>query len=450
MLLFDAMLSYSQILIDDGPIIINKQKEIASDFVIQGNSWNHRILTYWFSNGTNDINGDDERTAIRSAMDIWQNQTDIKFLEVCDSDNADIIILWGTGDHGDSSPFNGVGGTLAHGFYPPPNGSHAGDIHFDDAETWTTATRSNSDQPIDLITIAAHELGHSLGLAHSTVSNALMYAYYFSSHRYLDQDDIDGIRSIYGNPGTYDFISCPSVVCSSGNIFSVNDLPAVDSIIWSIGPGLTIFSGQNTNSPVIKATGNCNTWVSVRLVNDCGSITLPQKTIFAGAPYTPIINGSTYITCDDELFTEDNRKTVTWSVYGPMQIVGQTYGYRCTIEGTGNGYGWVYATTSSECDTTTSELFVEVDCGYLLVFTPNPASGETILSIESNSEKKIADETVDWELEVYDQAQILKLKNTKVKGKENRFNTSGWKEGIYAARVKYDDKILTGKLVVKK
>ncbi|MGE0020104.1 MAG: M43 family zinc metalloprotease [Draconibacterium sp.] len=248
----------------------------------------------------------------------------------------------------------------------------------------------------------------------------------------------------------HSYISSPSIVCTTGDIFKVNNLPPVDSIIWSTGPGLTIFSGQNTNSPVIKAIGNGSTWVGVRLVNDCGNITLPQKTIFAGAPYTPVIDGSNYITCDNELFTEGNNKTVTWSVYGPMQIVGQTYGYRCTIEGTGNGYGWVYATASSECDTTTSELFVEVDCGYLLVFSPNPASGETILSIESTSEKKIVDETIDWELEVYDNTQNLKLKNSKVKGKEYRFNTSGWKEGIYVARVKYDDKILTGKLVVKR
>jgi hypothetical protein len=182
---------------------------MTPDYVIQGNSWNHRILTYWFSNGTNDITGNEERIAIRSAMDIWQTQTNLRFFEVCDSVDADIIFMWTTGDHGDGYPFDGTGGTLAHAFFPPPNGDYAGDVHFDDDETWTTATRPNSDQPIDLITIAAHELGHSLGLAHSSVSSALMYAYYSGSHRYLHQDDINGIRSIYGNPGTYDLFPAP-------------------------------------------------------------------------------------------------------------------------------------------------------------------------------------------------------------------------------------------------
>lgn len=43
-----------------------------------------------------------------------------------------------------------------------------------------------------------HEFGHALGLAHSNVSDALMYPYYGGPHRYLHQDDNDGIQAIYG------------------------------------------------------------------------------------------------------------------------------------------------------------------------------------------------------------------------------------------------------------
>ena len=245
-------------------------------------------------------------------------------------------------------------------------------------------------------------------------------------------------------------ISGPSVLCNSPEAYNLTNTPG-GAITWTNSNNTSRVSNQGSNPCNFSSVSNGSGWIKASFTSGCGtSFTLDQKNIWVGGPETPVIDGSTYITCDNELFTEDNRKTVTWSVYGPMQIVGQTYGYRCTIEGTGNGYGWVYATAANGCDTITSELFVEVDCGYLLVFTPNPATGETILSIESTSEKKIVDETIDWELEVYDQAQNLKLKNPKAQGKEYRFNTSGWKEGIYVARVKYDDKILTGKLVVKK
>jgi hypothetical protein len=97
-----------------------------------------------------------------------------------------------------------VNGVLAHAFFPPPNsGPLAGDIHFDDAKMFTLDLRPGSSaQPLDLATVAAHEIGHALGLDHSQVNSAVMAPIYVGSRRALTQDDIDGVRGIYGiNPG---------------------------------------------------------------------------------------------------------------------------------------------------------------------------------------------------------------------------------------------------------
>lgn len=95
--------------------------------------------------------------------------------------------------------------------------------------------------------------------------------------------------------------------------------------------------------------------------------------------------------------------------------------------------------------------FEEGSCGrYLLVFTPNPSTGETTLSIENTTEETEFDITEEWDLEIYNNSQMLKEKKTKIKGKEYRFNTSGWKDGVYMVRITYKDEILTGKLIVKK
>jgi hypothetical protein len=129
---------------------------------------------------------------MRPAPNVLFQQT-----EVSSAASADIVILWAIGDHGDGSPFDVINGVLAHAFFPPPNGPFEGDAHFDDGENWTLDVRSGSSQPIDLVTVAAHEIGHSLGLGHSQVSGALMAPFYNGSHRFLLQDDIDGIRFLY-------------------------------------------------------------------------------------------------------------------------------------------------------------------------------------------------------------------------------------------------------------
>ena len=54
---------------------------------------------------------------------------------------------------------------------------------------------------IDLVTVAAHEFGHSLGLRHSNVNGSMMFPSYSGARRYLHADDIAGIRNIYGGYG---------------------------------------------------------------------------------------------------------------------------------------------------------------------------------------------------------------------------------------------------------
>jgi peptidoglycan hydrolase-like protein with peptidoglycan-binding domain len=168
----------------------------TAEFVLQGNKWSTTNLRYGFEEFTSDITEAQTRAGVATALGYWSSVTPLTFSEVPVASSPEIRIRFVAGEHGDGSPFAGPGGVLAHAFYPPPNGGDlAGDAHFDEAEGWSVNLPPSG---VDLYTVAAHEFGHSLGLAHSTVGDALMYPYYGGPHRHLAQDDIDGIQALYG------------------------------------------------------------------------------------------------------------------------------------------------------------------------------------------------------------------------------------------------------------
>jgi hypothetical protein len=167
----------------------------SSNFVLRGCSYNKTAFTYRFANGTNDITGTQERIAIRNAFNTWASVLcGVSFHERTIAP-TDFVIGWFSGNHGDGSPFDGVGNTLAHAFYPPPcGGNHAGEMHFDEAESWSL---TGAGSTFDTETVALHEIGHLLGLDHSSVAGSVMFPSYGGVRRSLTQDDIEGIRRLY-------------------------------------------------------------------------------------------------------------------------------------------------------------------------------------------------------------------------------------------------------------
>uniref|UniRef100_A0A7M4G0S7 Collagenase 3 n=1 Tax=Crocodylus porosus TaxID=8502 RepID=A0A7M4G0S7_CROPO len=155
--------------------------------------WSKNNLTYRIMNYTQDLTRAEVDRAFKKAFKVWSDVTPLNFTRIR-SGTADIMISFGTKEHGDFYPFDGPSGLLAHAFPPGPN--YGGDAHFDDDETWSTDSRG-----YNLFLVAAHEFGHSLGLEHSRDPGALMfpiYTYIGKTGFVLPDDDVQGIQALYG------------------------------------------------------------------------------------------------------------------------------------------------------------------------------------------------------------------------------------------------------------
>ncbi|XP_030973585.1 metalloendoproteinase 2-MMP-like [Quercus lobata] len=143
-------------------------------------------LTYGFLPGT----PTEAMSPVAKAFETWAANTHFKFSRAQDPTNANIKVSFHRRDHGDGHAFDGAGGILAHAWAPTD-----GRFHYDADEQWSVGAAPNA---FDLETVALHEIGHLLGLDHSSVEGAIMWPNIRPGvTQGLHRDDIDGIKALY-------------------------------------------------------------------------------------------------------------------------------------------------------------------------------------------------------------------------------------------------------------
>ncbi len=160
----------------------------------------------------------------------------------------------GTNDNISSAISGSSGSVLAFTETPIADGWR---MRFYEGWTWQDGPGAPSGGQIDIQGVACHELGHSLGLGHSTVVGATMYPSISGTgaqQRSIEADDIAGVQFIYGvKSATKPHISSvggTTVLTINGSNFS-----ATGNEVWFTSATIS----ATTNYQIVKATNVAST-----------------------------------------------------------------------------------------------------------------------------------------------------------------------------------------------
>jgi peptidoglycan hydrolase-like protein with peptidoglycan-binding domain len=165
-----------------------------------GSSLSSRTFNWKVVNGAPAVTQAQGTNAAATGFSQWAAETGLSFPELFGAGSPGIQITFASIDGRATINADGSvsGGVLAHAVQP----SDGSDMTIDSAENWSVATPTPPDA-VDLFSVVLHELGHSIGLAHSGIPSAVMYPgiSFGEMKRNLDTDDKAGASLLYDRYG---------------------------------------------------------------------------------------------------------------------------------------------------------------------------------------------------------------------------------------------------------
>ena len=258
----------------------------------------------------------------------------------------------------------------------------------------------------------------------------------------------------------YPSISDSSVICSSGGIFTLNNLPQVDSIIWTCGPYLTVSSGQYTSSCTFSSTGNNSSWIRARLVTGCGSIVL-QKTVWSGVPRVEVTGPSEgYAGGSYTYYANPAQGSQTTSyqwTLSPPYDGNYIYGYgdwaNTSFNYSGGGYFQVGCTGHNNCgDGIMGTAYILIsENGLDYIVSPNPASTTVTISVATAvaGAVNLPDINAVYDVSIHNLNGVLQSRN-EYSGDRFTIPVNNLKDGNYLIRIDNGKSVSVKQLIINR
>jgi hypothetical protein len=222
--------------------------ESGINYAVEGPVWASPTITWSFATSnfasdaaigtfTNQITQSADEAVVEQALSDWAAVTGLTFEQVADSATTDIRIGWGSfsgseigeTDYGYSGKYFSAD-TLVRLEDPAL-----------DSLSLVGGTLMYSGSETSLLQLALHEIGHALGLAHTSDSHAIMYPVSTQNNRVLDASDIAGIQALYAGDLAC-FAAGTAIATPSGEVpverlqagdWVLTDAAAARRIIWT-------------------------------------------------------------------------------------------------------------------------------------------------------------------------------------------------------------------------
>jgi len=297
-------------------LLVTAGGPIVGAYVLNGPKWGSQQVPYYINPTNKYMSDTDALTAIQNGASAWTMQS-----------SADIVLAYAGRTTGNTIAANGKnevffrdesnGGMYGQTYWWSSGGTlveadtvfYTGTVRF----FADTATCTGTSYAIYLQDATAHELGHALGLGHSSVSTATMnpsLGLCSTSGRTLDADDLAGIERLYPG-GTTPTNTAPVVTISApasgssalegtsvsfaGSASDKEDGNITSGLVWTssingqIGTGASftqsLSAGSHTVTASVTDRNGATSWKQTFLTVTSTAVTSPSSITLSARGY---------------------------------------------------------------------------------------------------------------------------------------------------------------------